>query len=62
VVIIVIGHEKTGHRVIKARDSPKEKNKGKIVLLIMSQDKSLPLNQKGKNPDSISILDKLISS
>jgi hypothetical protein len=58
VVIIVIGHEKTGLRAIKARDSRKEKNKGKIIgRLKMSRDKSLPLNQKGRTPDSISIRD-----
>jgi hypothetical protein len=57
VVIIVIGHEKTGLRATKARDSHKEKNKGKIGRLKMSRDKSLPLNQKGRTPDSISIRD-----
>jgi hypothetical protein len=58
-VIIVIGHEKTGHRAIKAKDSPKEKNKGKIVRLKMNRDKSLPLNPKGRTPDSISIRDNI---
>ena len=39
---IVTSHGKTDHRVIKVRDSPQEKNKGKVVRLKMSPDKGLP--------------------